>query len=165
MVVAVMTIRLAGAEASAVLAAIHAGCFEPRECWDEAAMASLLVVPGTIAVLHGSAGMGMFRAAGGEAEVLTLAVLPDARRLGTGAALLEAGLDWCTSLGARAMFLEVAVANRGARALYERAGFSVVGSRRRYYEGGGDAFVMRAELTGCVDLRRRGALPLDPVGA
>ena len=44
------------------------------------------------------------------------------------------------------VFLEVRTDNDTARALYESAGFAVVGLRRRYYQpSGADAHTMRRE--------------------
>ena len=61
-----------------VLAVIHASCFP--EPWDAAAISALLVTPGTFAYSHED-GFVLARAAGGEAEILTLAVTPAARTL------------------------------------------------------------------------------------
>jgi ribosomal-protein-alanine N-acetyltransferase len=95
------------------------------------------------------AGFILCRLMAGEAEVLTLAVRPDARRRGVGRTLLEAGLALCRATAA-AMFLEVAADNPGAIALYEGAGFDVVGRRAGYYGRPGapsvDALVMRRAL-------------------
>ncbi|GAA1842479.1 hypothetical protein GCM10009836_22330 [Pseudonocardia ailaonensis] len=51
-----------------------------------------------------------------------LAVLPDARRGGTGTALTRAAAGWGLERGARWAVLQVALANTGARAFYERLG-------------------------------------------
>jgi ribosomal-protein-alanine N-acetyltransferase len=48
--------------------------------------------------------------------------------------------------GAVAMFLEVAVTNTAARALYAAHGFTEAGLRRRYYSDGTDALVLRSTL-------------------
>ena len=56
------------------------------------------------------------RVAADEAEVLTLAVAPAARRQGLGAALLETALLAAAAAGAGAMFLEVSTGNAAARA-------------------------------------------------
>ena len=141
-----MTVRPAGLEAAPALAGLHAVCFADGENWDAGSIGSLLGTPGTVAVMEDEAGFGMFRVAGEEADVLTLAVVPAARRRGLGGALLTAGIEWCGALGARAMFLEVAASNVAARALYGRAGFVAVGWRRGYYGKGEDAVVMRAGL-------------------
>ncbi|MNE73850.1 ribosomal-protein-alanine N-acetyltransferase [compost metagenome] len=68
-----------------------------------------------------------------EAEILTLAVRPSARRSGLGARLVEAAVVRAAALGAERMFLEVAGDNAAARALYARAGFHEAGRRRGYY--------------------------------
>jgi ribosomal-protein-alanine N-acetyltransferase len=82
-----------------------------------------------------------------EAEVLLLVVAPEARRTGLGRRLLSALEDWARDGGARMSFLEVAVGNVAARALYEAAGYTQVGLRRGYYDGE-DALCLRRELVG-----------------
>ena len=79
------------------------------------------------------AGFILCRLIAGEAEVLTLAVRPAARRRGIGRALLEAALAARRSRPQTAMFLEVAADNPAAVALYEGAGFETVGRRAGYY--------------------------------
>jgi ribosomal-protein-alanine N-acetyltransferase len=101
------------------------------------------------------------RVAADEAEILTIGVAPEARRLGVGRGLLAAAMRRAASAGAAAMFLEVASTNTPARALYENAGFVRVGRRARYYPNGGDALVLRADLaapgSGCGGVIPRGA--------
>jgi ribosomal-protein-alanine N-acetyltransferase len=81
------------------------------------------------------------------AEILTVGVIPAARRLGIGARLLAMLLDEARKRGATEAFLEVRVDNAAAQRLYERARFVPVGVRRGYYDGGRvDAVVMRKEL-------------------
>jgi ribosomal-protein-alanine acetyltransferase len=85
----------------------------------------------------------------GEAQLLNLSVVPDARRQGLGANLLGRFLDDALRLGAVQVFLEVRVSNTAAIALYERAGFVRVARRADYYPPGPwsttreDALVMR----------------------
>ncbi|MCX7684005.1 MAG: GNAT family N-acetyltransferase [Acetobacteraceae bacterium] len=138
----------AGPEQAAALAAIHAEAFPPAEAWGEAAIAGLLATPGTAALLCGREGMAMLRVAADEAEILTLAVRPGARRRGLGRALLAAAMAAAAAAGARRMLLEVAEDNAAARALYAAAGFAPVGRRPGYYPGGGDALVLAAALPG-----------------
>jgi GNAT superfamily N-acetyltransferase len=52
-----------------------------------------------------------------------LFVVPDARRLGAGRALLERACAFAASTGARGLTLKTAVDNAGAQALYEAAGW------------------------------------------
>ncbi|HEY7047001.1 MAG TPA: ribosomal protein S18-alanine N-acetyltransferase [Jatrophihabitantaceae bacterium] len=81
------------------------------------------------------------------AEILTVGVIPAARRHGIGARLLAMLLDEARRRGAVEAFLEVRVDNVGAQKLYERARFVQVGIRRGYYDGGRmDAVVMRRAL-------------------
>ncbi|RAI57221.1 ribosomal-protein-alanine acetyltransferase [Roseicella frigidaeris] len=108
----------------------------------------MLGMPGAFGLWVPGAGFVLARAAGGEAEILTLAVRPPARRRGLGGALLAGALAGAVARGAAAMFLEVAAGNAAARALYAGQGFVEVGRRRRYYPDGSDALVLRRVLTG-----------------
>jgi ribosomal-protein-alanine N-acetyltransferase len=81
------------------------------------------------------------------AEVLTVGVVPRARRAGIAARMLGELLAHARRRGAREVLLEVRVDNEAARRLYEREGFAQVGTRRGYYDAGRvDAAVMRREL-------------------
>jgi ribosomal-protein-alanine N-acetyltransferase len=87
------------------------------------------------------------RVAAGEAEILTLAVAPAARRQGIATALLDAARAQGKARGAAALFLEVSVANHPALELYRRFGFAAVGRRRRYYADSSDALVLRMNIS------------------
>jgi [ribosomal protein S18]-alanine N-acetyltransferase len=67
------------------------------------------------------------------AELETLAVAPDARRQGIGAALVRAVLAWAAQKRGRHLSLEVRASNAGAVALYGRVGFRPEGRRPGYY--------------------------------
>ena len=112
------------------LAAIHAEAFETP--WDAASLSALLASPGVFVVAEAD-GFILIRVVADEAEILTLAVRPSARRGGLGARLVEAAVVRAAALGADRMFLEVAEDNAAARALYARAGFHEAGRRRGYY--------------------------------
>lgn len=114
----------------AALAAIHAEAFETP--WDAASLSALLASPGVFVVAEPD-GFILIRVVADEAEILTLAVRPAARRGGLGGRLVEAAVVRAAALGAERMFLEVAEGNVAARALYARAGFSEAGRRRGYY--------------------------------
>ena len=146
------------------LAAIHAAAFPPGEQWEAGAMALQLALPGGfgfIATTSGATtsgattggaaagGLVLARVAADEAEVLTLGVAPDARRMGLGRALLHRAMAMAMARGAASMVLEVAEGNEAAGALYGASGFVAVGRRRRYYPGGGDALILRALLIPC----------------
>jgi ribosomal-protein-alanine N-acetyltransferase len=82
------------------------------------------------------------------AEIMTVGVVPSARRAGTGRRLLDALLADAVRRGAREVFLEVRADNDAARAMYRSAGFDEVGLRRGYYDAGRvDAVTMRKALT------------------
>lgn len=146
----------AGPAHAAVLAGIHKVCF--AEPWSADAMTSLLAMPGAaglIAVAGGSlvpslggpgpAGLVLWRAVAGEAEILTLAVLPPYRRSGLGGRLLDAALAASRAAGAESMFLEAAAGNHAALALYAGRGFVRIGLRKGYYAGE-DAVTMTRDL-------------------
>lgn len=114
----------------AALAALHAEAFAAP--WDSAAFADLLAQPGVFAVVE-SDGFILMRQVADEAEILTLAVRPAARRAGLGGRLVGQAAVRSAAAGATRLFLEVAEGNAAARALYARAGFSEVGRRRGYY--------------------------------
>ncbi len=81
------------------------------------------------------------------AEILTVGVVPAARRRGIARLLLHALADEARRRGAREVFLEVRVDNVAARTLYESEGFAQVGLRPGYYDAGRvDGVVMRREL-------------------
>jgi ribosomal-protein-alanine N-acetyltransferase len=134
---------------TAPLAALHAACF--RQAWDARTIVDLLATPGAFA-LHTQDGFVLARIAGGEAEILTLAVAPHARGKGLGRALLQAAIARAEQQDTRAMFLEVGADNPHALALYAGLGFTKVGIRKGYYAsasagpGGGDALVLRLSL-------------------
>jgi ribosomal-protein-alanine N-acetyltransferase len=86
-----------------------------------------------------------------EAEVHTIGVAPLAQGRGVGRRLLAGLLERADALGA-VTFLEVRTDNEPALALYRSEGFEVVGTRRRYYASGRDAYTMR----------RPAAVPTDP---
>ncbi|MBV8592976.1 MAG: GNAT family N-acetyltransferase [Caulobacteraceae bacterium] len=128
---------------AARLAALHRAAFESP--WDEAAFAALLASPGVFALVAGGRdrpdGFVLARAAAEEAEILTLAVIPPARRRGIATGLMTAAAARARDEGAEQLFLEAAADNAPALALYGRLGFRQVGRREGYYAraGGGEA--------------------------
>ena len=135
------SIRPLAAERLAEAAALHALCFDTP--WDEATLVRLLAMPGTFAraateagEVAPLAGFVLVRIAGGEAEILTLAVAPPRRGQGLGRRLIEAAAATALAGGATALFREVAEDNEPALALYGRLGFRAVGARPDYYARG-----------------------------
>lgn len=88
----------------------------------------------------------------GEAQVLNISVVPDARRHGLGRALLRRFIADARRLGAEQVFLEVRMSNTAAIALYRSEAFAPVARRIAYYPASGanpfreDALVMRLAL-------------------
>lgn len=143
-------IELAGANLCATLADLHARSF--ATAWSAHEIAKLMDNPAVFALIareHEPQGFVMAWAAAGDAEILTLAVVPEARQRGVGAALATAAATAALVRGAASVHLEVAETNQAARALYAKLGYEEAGRRHAYYAGEGgsvDAIVMRRAL-------------------
>ncbi|MHA6287832.1 GNAT family N-acetyltransferase [Maricaulis sp. CAU 1757] len=139
-----------GPAAAAELAALHAECFERP--WPAGEFASLLHLPGTAGFRLGAPGsaigMALTRQALDEAEILTIGVVPRARRKGAGRELLGAVQERLFADGVSRLFLEVSTRNAAADRLYRGAGFCEVGCRKGYYADGSDALVLEKWLSG-----------------
>lgn len=118
--------------------------------WSRDSLAASLADPAALCMVargaaRALAGFALGRCAADEFEILLVAVAPEARRRGTGGALVAALL---ARAGAATAHLEVRASNAAAIALYERAGFVAAGRRPRYYEGREDAIAMRRTRSG-----------------
>jgi ribosomal-protein-alanine N-acetyltransferase len=143
------TLLTAGPTHASVLAGLHRRAL--RQSWPDADIARLLAGPGGhgwLALCQGvPVGHLLARRAADEAEILTLGCRPGARRRGVATSLLARALADLGDAGAGRVFLEVAVDNGPAQALYTGAGFHPVGRRRAYYSRPGgpvDALVFAA---------------------
>jgi ribosomal-protein-alanine N-acetyltransferase len=141
------TIRKAGPLHATALSAIHSRAFPSDEFWDERIIAGQLSQPGVFGLLDERGGMLLARLAADEAEVLTVAVVPERRQQGLGGALIQAAAEEARSRGAIKLFLEVSTRNPAARGLYQQLGFAQVGRRQGYYADGSDALVLSKDLT------------------
>lgn len=147
-----LALRLTTQDDLATLASLHASGF--TQAWNARAFSQLLVSPGAFALLAETGakacGFILIRVAADEAEILSIAVAPDGRRMGTGRRLIAAAAAKAHAMGAARLFLEVARENGAARALYQSAGFREAGFRRGYYREPGapadDALVLKADL-------------------
>lgn len=86
--------------------------------------------------------------AGGDAELLNIAVSPKYQRKGIGSTLLQHAIS-CVVGHADMLFLEVRVSNHKAIELYSKEGFFEVGHRKNYYptlNGHEDALLMASQL-------------------
>jgi [ribosomal protein S18]-alanine N-acetyltransferase len=126
-----------------------AGFAEP---WSPEMLAAELTHPGSVVLVAGAgdgrapSGYACFRQAAGEAELLRVAVAPEARGHGLARQLVAAGLDHLRAAGVTSCFLEVRPANVSALALYRALGFEPRGRRRAYYRDGSDALVLQKDL-------------------
>ena len=126
----------ATARDAAAIAALHGASF--RRGWSDLEIERLLAERSSVAhramlgrALHGFI---LSRVAGGEAEILSVAVAPPQRGRGLARSLLDLHLRRLAGLGTQAVFLEVDEDNEPARRLYHRAGFREVGRRPGYYQ-------------------------------
>ena len=79
-------------------------------------------------------------------HIITIDVVPEARRGGIGSALLEAAERQLLDAGATSIALETAVNNAVALRFYKQKGYFVETTAPRYYSNQLDAFVMRKQL-------------------
>jgi ribosomal-protein-alanine N-acetyltransferase len=142
-----VTVRLASISDAAQLSALHSASF--RDGWNEADFQTWLSRPEAIAALglreREAVAFGLALAAGDEAELLTIATAPTARRQGAGREILHALDAEARKRGLRRWVLEVARGNVAAIGLYKTAGFVEIGVRKAYYsqgEGREDALVL-----------------------
>ncbi len=81
-----------------------------------------------------------------EADMMNLAVDPDFRRLGIGAALVDALVASLKLRTVQSLTLEVRASNEPAKNLYSGLGFAQVGRRPNYYRNPKeDAWILRKE--------------------
>lgn len=117
------------------IAALEKQCFS--DPWSEAAVRSELENPLSLWLVAecgenvcGYVGSQMVPP---EADMMNLAVAPDARRQGIAGALVSELLRRLSERGMTSLSLEVRVSNAAARSLYEKLGFRQVGLRPNYY--------------------------------
>lgn len=138
---------------AAVFARIHGASF--HRGWGEDEFERMLSERNTVVhrlrVGRKIVGFSVSRIGADEAEILSIAVAESHRGRGLSNELLLTHLGHLAGRGIRTVFLEVEENNQPARRLYERAGFSVVGRRERYYRQNGgealDALLMRRDLS------------------
>jgi ribosomal-protein-alanine N-acetyltransferase len=91
----------------------------------------------------------------GQGHIVTIAVRPEYRRQGIGEVLLVAILEAALETGQDEVTLEYRISNLGARAMYEKYGFSQVGVRARYYsDNHEDAVLMTTPPLRSTNFRR-----------
>lgn len=110
------------------LASLHAVCF-PDAPFSQEQVRSTLSLPATRFLAANDAFL-IASVVAPEAEIITMGVHPRARRTGQARRLIETLQGEVSTI-----FLEVAVTNHSAIALYQRTGFVATGRRPDYYRG------------------------------
>ncbi|MGO4706522.1 ribosomal protein S18-alanine N-acetyltransferase [Microvirga sp. 2MCAF38] len=134
------------------LAALHASAF--ARPWDVHEFERLLGEQNTSAnglflgTAHAPSGFVLSRIVLDEAEILTVAMGPEARGKGYGRPLLAHHFEDLERRGVRTVHLEVEDGNLAALALYRRLGFQEIGRREGYYRksDGGRATALTMSL-------------------
>ncbi len=80
-------------------------------------------------------------------HVVSLAVMPQARRKGVASALLNAAMTGMNHYKAKQIYLEVRVTNEAGVNLYKKANLEVTKTIPGYYSDGEDAYVMSKKLS------------------
>jgi ribosomal-protein-alanine N-acetyltransferase len=141
-----ITLRPAEVQDCDVLSDIHAAAF--RRGWSDAEFEALLSQPGVHGLLalyrnafgwRAPAGFVLYRLVVDEAEILSVAVIPECRRRGIARLLMEEAMRHLYREGARQIHLEVEDANAAAIGLYRGMEFRESGRRAGYYMQGRDA--------------------------
>ncbi len=131
-------------------AALHGLCFaDTPRAWNAAEFAAYRADPNVL-TCESPFGFVLARVVADQAEILTLAVHPDARRKGEARALLHEVEALARARGAKEMFLEVRDDNLAAKQLYDSAGYTAAGYRKNYYQAAGrqssSAIVLKKRL-------------------
>jgi ribosomal-protein-alanine N-acetyltransferase len=79
-------------------------------------------------------------------HIITIDVLPKARKTGVGSRLLRVAEDRLRAAHCHFVILETAVDNRAALAFYKTHEYNVVKTIPRYYSDGVDALVLKKDL-------------------
>jgi [ribosomal protein S18]-alanine N-acetyltransferase len=82
----------------------------------------------------------------GGGHIITIDVLPQARKAGVGTGLLRASEERLRAVRCHSVILETAVNNRDALAFYKTHEYHVIRTIPRYYSDGVDALVLKKDL-------------------
>ncbi len=123
---------------AAAMAELHGAAFPASEAWSVSAFSDMMRQSSTQAEgIFANAELQtllLVQFVAGEAEILTLATAPDARRRGLAQQALDGMEKKLAPLGLTKWLLDVAADNTGARAFYDKLGFQVDGRRAKYYK-------------------------------
>ena len=150
-----VTLEFCASEAACLddLARLHGLCF--AHPWPASEFGRLVEMPGAYALIarDGAEAVGFMlgRAAGDEAEIISIGVAPPCRRRGIATRLMSGSDDHLLKCAVASLFIEVDRDDGAAVGFYTAHGFAQVGLRPGYYRrtGGtrGDAVVMRRQLS------------------
>lgn len=106
--------------------------------WSKAALSGWLMQEGARGYLLRKDGTplayALFQSTLDEGELLRCGVLPEEKRKGYGFSLISSALLEEKNAQIRRIFLEVRSENLPAKNLYEKLGFTLVGTRKNYYQ-------------------------------
>ncbi len=131
-------------------------CFAPGIAYSRAELRYYIQHPKSFTVIAEIAGHGIAGFCTGQLQMLeghrvghiiTIDVLPNARRHSVGRILLRTVEEHFEANAARSIHLEVAVDNFSAQSFYQFMGYTQAGTIRGYYGGKLDALLMEKQLT------------------
>ncbi len=125
-------IRALNIKDAARLAEIHAQSFERG--WSQAEMEAHLQKDLCFGYGRPAQGFVILRARADQAEILTIAIAPEARRIGLARQIMDIAETELIEQGVDTLFLEVAEDNHPAIAFYKAGGFEPIGRRPAYYK-------------------------------
>jgi len=144
-------IKIRNADFARTYADIHSACF--AHGWNESTMRQMLLMPGAVGLIayeqEKPVGIAVYAYSPEQADIVTFGILSDYRGKHVSDELMDESFTFLKGKGIKEIFLEVAVDNEHAIALYRRHGFEQVGCRPNYYVRGDvktDALVMRVDL-------------------
>ena len=111
---------------------LHKICF-PNKPWSATDFADLK--KSGCDIIASQNGFIVWRVVADEAEIITVGVHPNARRIGIASAMLVLAENDAKKRGAKKIFLEVAENNTPARVMYKNNGYTQIGVRPKYYDG------------------------------
>jgi [ribosomal protein S18]-alanine N-acetyltransferase len=135
---------------------IDQACFAPGIAYSRAELRYYLLHPKSFTVVAGSEAKAIAGFCTGRlyvregklfGHIITIDVLPDARRQGVGRRLLRTVEEDFRAKAVISIQLEVAVDNQHARTFYQAMGYARMGMIPGYYAGRLDALVMEKQLT------------------